>query len=170
LGSLTVLISSACKGSPELATGSFSATSRSVPSVTVLRIPKEGGLPRLYRIPGLDSAAWKLSDRLPPIEHTIGADPEQGLVYALDRKNNIVGVDLDTRRVRTFLENIRYAALGPDGALYAVDTGSTVTQLVRRTPVRFRSKLQGKPLEMQGTMDGALLAQLAGSKPAREFL
>jgi SPOR domain len=170
LGSLAVLISSACKGSPELATGSFSATSRNVPSVTVLRIPKDGGLPRLYRIPGLDSAAWKLSDRLPPIERTIGADPEQGVVYALDRKNNVVGVDLDTRRVRTFLENIRYAALGPDGALYAVDTGSTVTQLVRRTPVRFRSKLQGKPLEMQGTMDGALLAQLAGSKPALEFL
>jgi hypothetical protein len=170
LGAAAVLISSACKGSSDLATGSLSGTSRSLPSVSVLRIPKEGGLPRLYRAPGLDSAAWKSAERLPPIERTIGADPEQGLVFALDRKNNVVGVDLDTRRVRTFLENVRYAALGPDGALYAVDTGSTVTQLVRRTPVRFRSKLQGKPLEMQGTMDGALLAHLAGNHSALEFL
>ena len=167
IGALSVL---ACKGSPELATGSLPGTSRSIPSVTVLRIPKEGGLPRLYRAPALDSAAWKSDERLPPVDHPIGADPEQGLVYALDRKNNVVGVDLDTRRVRTFLENVRYAALGPDGALYAVDTGSTVTQLVRRTPVRFRSKLQGKPADMQGTMDGALLAHLAGNRPALEFL
>ena len=70
----------------------------------------------------------------------------------------MVAVDLDTRRVRTFLENVRYATLGPDGALYAVDTASAVTQLVRRTPVRFRAKLQGKPSELYGTMDGALIA------------
>jgi hypothetical protein len=88
----------------------------------------------------------------------------------MDRKNNVVAVDLDTRRVRTFLENVQYAALGPDGALYAVDTGSTVTQLARRTPVRFRSKLQGKPEMMQGTMDGALLARLGGNHPALEYL
>jgi len=124
----------------------------------------------LYRVPALDSAAWKPAERLPPVERPIGADPEQGLVYVLDRKNNVVAVDLDTRRVRTFLENVRYATVGPDGALYAVDTASSVIQLVRRTPVRFRSKLQGKPAELHGTMDGALLARLAGNRPALEFL
>jgi hypothetical protein len=41
---------------------------------------------------------------------------------------------------------------------------------VRRTPVRFRSKLQGKPAELYGTMEGALLARLAGNRPALEFL
>src|SRR6476660_8991989 len=122
------LLGAACKGSPELATGSFPASSRSVPTVSVLRLPKEGGLPALYRVPALDSAAWKPAERLPPIERTIGADAEQGLVFVLDRKNNVVAVDLDTRRIRTFLENVRYATLGPDGALYAVDTGSAVVQ------------------------------------------
>jgi hypothetical protein len=135
-----------------------------------MRIPREGGLARLYRIPTLDSAAWKPAERLPPVERLIGADPEQGLVFVFDRKNNVLAVDLDTRRVRTFLENMRYATLGPDGALYAVDTASSVIQLVRRTPVRFRAKLQGKPAELHGTMDGALLARLAGNTPALEFL
>jgi sporulation related protein len=125
---------------------------------------------RMYRVPGLDSAAWKPAEKLPPVDRPIGADPEQGLVFVLDRKNNVVGIDLDTRRVRTFLENVRYATIGPDGALYTIDTASSVTQLVRRTPVRFRSKLQGKPTELHGTMNGALLARLGGNRPALEFL
>jgi SPOR domain len=125
---------------------------------------------RLYRTPALDSAPWKPAEKLPPIDRIIGADSEQGIAFLLDRKNSVVAVDLDTRRVRTFLENIRYATVGPDGALYAVDTASSVVQLVRRTPVRFRSKLQGKPTELYGTMNGALLARLAGNRPALEFL
>ena len=56
--------------------------------------------------------------------------------------------------------------MGPDGALYAVDTGSTVTQMVRRAPVRFRSKLQGSPQELYATMTGALLARV-GRQGAR---
>jgi sporulation related protein len=36
--------------------------------------------------------------------------------------------------------------------------------------VRFRSKLQGKPTELHGTMDGALIAHLSGNQPALEFL
>jgi hypothetical protein len=166
----SLLIVAGCGGSPDLATTTLPGASRSVPSVSLLRIPREGGLPRLYRVPALDSAAWKPADKLPPLDRPIGADPEQGLVFLQDRKNNVVSIDLDTRRVRTVLENVRYATLGPDGALYAVDTGSAVTQLVRRTPVRFRSKLQGKPLELHGTMDGGLIAQLAGNKPTLEFL
>jgi sporulation related protein len=141
-----------------------------MPIVSVMRIPREGGMARLYQVPTLDSAAWKPAEKLPPVERAIGADPEQGLVFVLDRKSNVVAIDLDTRRVRPMLENVRYATLGPDGALYAVDTASAVIQLVRRTPVRFRSKLQGKPVELHATMNGALVARLAGNRPALEYL
>ena len=170
LGAALLLLTLACGRKPELASGTLPASSRSVPSVSVLRVPRDGGLARLYRLPSLDSAAWKAADPLPPIAAAVGADAEQGLVFVLDRKSNVVALDLDTRRVRTYLENVREATLGPDGALYAVDTGSTVTQLVRRTPLRFRTKLQGKPTELYGTIDGALLAHLTGSNPALEFL
>jgi hypothetical protein len=169
-GAAVLFCLAGCGGSPDLAAGNLPAASRTVASATVLRVPKDGGLARLYRSPGLDSAAWKLTERLPPVDRPIGADAEQGLVFVLDRKNNVVAVDLDNRRVRTFLENVRYATLGPDGALYAVDTASSVVQLVRRTPVRFRSKLQGKPAELYGTMNGALIARLAGNRPALEYL
>ena len=160
---------SACGGKTEVATDA-PAAARGVPGVSVLRLPRDGGVARLYRVAALDSAPWKPADPLPAMERPIGADPEQGLVFALDRKNNVVALDLDTRRVRTYLENIRYAALGPDGALYAVDTAGAVTQLVRRTPIRFRSKLQGKPAQLYGTMEGALVARLGGDRPALEYL
>ncbi len=160
----------ACGGRSELATGDAPSSSRGVPGVSVLRVPRQGGLAQLYRVPSLDSAAWNPADKLPAVERALGADPEQGLVFVLDGKNNVVALDLDTRRVRTYLENIRYATLGPDGALYAVDTAGSVVQLVRRTPVRFRSKLQGQPTQLYGTMDGALVARLGGDKPVIEYL
>ena len=167
---LATSVLAACGGGAELASSDTPSSSRGVPGVSVLRIPREGGLAQLYRVPALDSAPWKPADKLPAVERPLGSDPEQGLVFVMDRKNNVVALDLDTRRVRTYLENIRHATLGPDGALYAVDTASSVVQLVRRTPVRFRSKLQGKPEQLYGTLDGALLARLGGDKPVLEYL
>ena len=79
-------------------------------------------------------------------------------------------LDLETRRVRPQLEHVRQATVGPDGALYAVDTGSAVTQVVRRAPVRFRSKLQGKPEALYATMGGTLVARIEGRSPAIEIL
>lgn len=166
---VAALVGAACGRSPDLANKPPSA-SRGLSSVSVLRIPRDGGTARLYRVPALDSAPWKPADKLPPVERPIGTAPEQGLVFVLDRKNNVAALDLDTRRIRNYLENVRYTALGPDGALYVVDTANSVIQLVRRAPVRFRSKLQGKPTELFGTMDGALVARLGGKQPALEFL
>ena len=145
--------------------GNLPAVGRGPELTTALRIPREGGTARLYRVPSLEPSAWKLEDKIPPLQRTVGADPEQGFVFLLDKKRNVVALDLETRRLRPSLEQVRYAAVGPDGALYAVDTAKAVTQIVRRTPVRFRSKLQGTPTELHGTMGGMLVASLGGDKP-----
>jgi hypothetical protein len=165
-----VLLTTGCGGDPDLAAGNLPAVGRGPELTTVLRIPKDGGSARLYRVPILEPSAWKLEDKLPPLQRTLGADPEQGFVFLLDKKRNVMALDLETRRVRPSLEQIRQAAVGPDGALYLVDTGSTVIQLVHRTPVRFRSKLQGAPRELHGTMGGMLVARLAGNQPKVEVL
>ncbi|HYC33515.1 MAG TPA: hypothetical protein VEB59_14600, partial [Gemmatimonadales bacterium] len=160
----------ACGGGKDVAFGKLPAAGRGATGSTVLRVPAEGGTPRLYRVPALDSSNWKSEDKLPPVERTIGADAELGQVFFLDKKRNVVALDLETRRVRPNLEQVRQATVGPDGALYAIDTGSAVTQLVRRAPIRFRSKFKGKPAELHGTMSGMLVARLAGNRPALEVL
>jgi hypothetical protein len=44
-------------------------------------------------------------------------------VFLLDKKRNMVTLDLETRRMRPSLEQVRQATVGPDGALYVVDIG-----------------------------------------------
>jgi SPOR domain len=160
-----------CGGEPEVAAaGNLPAVGRGLEGATVLRIPPEGGIVRLYRVPTLEPSAWKLTDKLPPLERTLGVDADQGFVFLLDKKRNVVVLDLETRRLRPSLEQVRHATVGPDGALYAVDTANNVVQVVRRTPVRFRSKLQGAPRELEATMGGMLVARLGGDKPRLEVL
>jgi hypothetical protein len=169
LGAAALL--AACGGEPEhLSLDKLPASTRAPAPSSLLRFPEDGGVASLYRVPSLDPSSWKAEDKLPPVQRIVGADAEQGLVFSLDRKRNLITLDLETRRVRTYLEGVRSATMGPDGALYAVDTGSTVTQMVRRAPVRFRSKLQGSPQELYATMTGALLARVGEKAPVLEVL
>jgi len=170
LGAGLLLLGAACGRAPELKLGKLPPSTRGPTPSSAVRLPRDGGEARLYRIPSLEPSSWSTKEALPALERTVGGDPDQGLVYALDRKQNVVGVDLETRRVRPYVEQVRYAAVGPDGALYTVDSGRAVTQLARRTTVRFRSKLRGTPAEMYGTMGGSLLARVGEKKPALEHL
>src|SRR6185312_2188372 len=164
-----VLLVVACSREPEhVSLDKLPASTRAPAPSSLLRFPDAGGAATLYRIPSLDPSTWKAEDPLPPVQRIVGADPEQGVVFSLDRKRNLVTLDLETRRVRPYLEQVRAATMGPDGALYAVDTGSTVTQMVRRVPVRFRSKLQGAPQELYATVTGALLARVGEKAPVLE--
>jgi hypothetical protein len=149
----------ACGGDKRAApTGHLPQAPRTAPAASVLRVPKSGGYPRLYRIAGLTESSWKAADKLPAVKRVVGGDLEQRLVFAVDAKDNLIGLDLDSRRVRTYLPQVRQAAIGPDGAVYAIDTGAAVTQFIRRAPLRFRSKLSGQPRALYGTVTGALVA------------
>ncbi|HEU4648479.1 MAG TPA: SPOR domain-containing protein [Gemmatimonadales bacterium] len=152
------LLVGACGGGQSAPRGHLPEPPRTAPAASVLRVPQNGGLARLYRIPGLTESSWKASDKLPALKRLVGGDLEQRLVFGLDAKNNLIGLDLESRRVRIFLPQVRQAAIGPDGAVYAVDTSSTVTQFVRRTPLRFRPKLAIAPRALYGTMNGSLIA------------
>jgi hypothetical protein len=167
----TVLVLAACGREPErLSLDKLPASTRAPAPSSLLRFAQAGGPARLYRVPSLEPSSWKAEDKLPPVEQIVGADAEQGVVFALDAKHNLMTLDLETRRVRPYLEQVRAAALGPDNALYAVDTGSTVTQMVRRAPIRFRNKLQGSPRQIYATMTGALLARVGDKAPVLEVL
>src|SRR4051812_33013702 len=74
-----------CNHEPErLSLDRLPASTRAPAASSVLRFAAEGGPARLYRVPSLEASAWKMEDKLPAVERIVGADPEQGLVFALD--------------------------------------------------------------------------------------
>jgi hypothetical protein len=89
-------------------------------------------------------------------------DLDQRVVYALDTKGNVLLLDLESGRFRSFLPRVRAATMGPDGTLFTVDDSSVVTQTLRRTPVRLRTRLPGTLRALAGSKDDQLLTVTAG--------
>src|SRR5712671_243578 len=98
-----------------------------------IRLPAKGGTPQLYRLPRLTPVDGVLKGKLPPIERVIGLDPESEFLFVTPGKHDLLALDLGSGRVDTVGTNIKQAALGPDGTLYAIDSTRRVISLSRRT-------------------------------------
>lgn len=160
LGALAALTLLSCKDSPP--PGDL-ALSPSVPPASLLRLPRDGGAPVIYRLPRLTDADWATSGEFPPVRQVIGADLDQRLVFAADSANRIVALDLENGKVRAYLSNARSSILGPDGVLYTVDDSNHVTQIARRNPTRFPGRLPGRPRDLFGTLNDELFAVVPGA-------
>jgi hypothetical protein len=134
------------------------AQTNAIPPASVLRLPRGGGAPTVYHLPQLTDADWIKSGVLPPLRQMIGADLDQRLVFAAGADNQIVALDLDNGKVRSYLTGARNTIIGPDGVLFTVDDSNHVTQIARRTPARFAERLPGRPRELFGTLGDELLA------------
>src|SRR5258706_10167380 len=100
-----------------------------------IRLPAKGGTPQLYRLPRLTAVEGVLKGKLPPVERVIGLDPESEFLFVTTAKLELLALDLGSGRVDTVGTNIRQAALGPDGTLYAADTTRRGFSLSPRTRV-----------------------------------
>jgi len=98
-----------------------------------------------------------LKGKLPPIERVIGLDPESEFLFVTTAKLELLALDLGSGRVDTVGTNIRQAALGPDGTLYAVDTTRRVISLSRRTRFAWPQLLTALPHELFGAADQHLV-------------
>jgi len=143
--------------------GEFAALTPVTASTTLLRMPAEGGIPTLYRAPTLAEVPWaRPPGALPALRRPIGTDLDQRLVFALDRDKQLIGLDLETGKVSAFVEDVYDAFLAPDGALFAVGSDSSVTELHRRTPARWGRKMVGTPQRLFGTLQHDVVAVLSG--------
>lgn len=95
---------------------------------------------------------------MPAIDTLVGADYERHQIVVTDRKHNLLTLDLDERKVRTLAPQIRAAGIGPDGAVYAVDSGRSVMQISRRTTARFPGRLAAMPVGVFAGAGGTALA------------
>lgn len=117
----------------------------------------------MYRLPRLQNAEWPSTGAFPPLQRALGADLDQRLVFAAGADNQIVALDLENGKVRSYLAAVRSTIIGPDGVLYTVDDSNQVTQIVRRTPTRFPDRLSARPRDLFGTLNDELLAIISGN-------
>jgi DNA-binding beta-propeller fold protein YncE len=119
----------------------------------------------LYRLPGLTELTGVVKGKLPAIEGIEGLDPEAAQVFVRTPKRELLGLDLESGRVDTIATDLRRAALGPDGTLYAVDGKRRVTTLARRVRLVWPQPLASEPRDMFGATDQRLVAVTGGHEP-----
>ncbi len=133
------------------------------PAVAI-RLPAKGGVPQLYKLPRLTGVDGVLKGRLPAVERVVGLDPESEFLFVTTAKHELLGLDLGSGRVDTVGINVRQAALGPDGTLYAVDSSRHVISLSRRTRFAWPQALTALPRDLFGATDQHLVGVIPQDK------
>jgi len=133
--------------------------------VSLLRFPRDGGVVEAYDPDSLGHASWTTSKPVPPIRKVLGANLDERLAWAVDSKNNLIVIDLESRGVREQLKGVTFAAMGPDGSLYLADAERRVVHFVRRNPVSFQDPLPAAPAAFFGSQNDQLVAVTGGKSP-----
>lgn len=133
--------------------------------VSLLRFPREGGPVQAYHPDSLDGPSWTTSAPVPPVRKVLGVNLDERLAWAVDAKNNLIAVDLESRGVREQLTGVTFAAMGPDGSLYLADQDRRVVHFVRRTPVSFQEALPAAPRAFFGALNDLLVTVTGGRPP-----
>ncbi|HKW39899.1 MAG TPA: SPOR domain-containing protein [Gemmatimonadales bacterium] len=141
-----------------------------------IRIPAKGGVPRVYRLPGLVEMPSAIRGKLPAVVRVVGLDPEAEVLYVVcagkdttakkgvkkkkdtsPPKYDVLALDLGSARVDTVATTIEQATLGPDGTLYAIDAKGHVVSVARRIRVAWPQPLPGVPQQLFAAADQRLV-------------
>jgi hypothetical protein len=134
---------------------------------SLLRLPRTGGPVTAYLPADLRAAGWTSSGRLGPLQTPLGVNLDERLAFAVDRGDNLVAVDLETRGVRgSILGGVTAATMAGDGSIYIVEQNGRVTHLLRRMPTRYRARLPARPASLFGALNDRLVVITEGEEPA----
>lgn len=140
-----------CGGTPE------SSAVRNVPpgmpaEGALLRLPRDGGEARLYRADSLTPLAWSIPAGVPKIVRALGTELEDRMVYAVDRQDRLIGLDLSARRSRVYLTAARQLTATPDGAVLGLDSARHPLRFSARALSTFRTAISagGTPELLRG--------------------
>jgi hypothetical protein len=114
----------------------------------LLRLPAEGGSATLLWPDSLTPVGWQSTNGLPPIARGLGTDLDELMVYAVDDRGRLIGVDLLTRRFRPFLVNAREMIGTPDGVILGLDSTRRPLRFANRSLTTFRAAVEGGPVQL----------------------
>jgi hypothetical protein len=144
-----------CRGGPPAPPPSLPALGG---ITTILRLPAEGGTALAYSPDSLAALKWQSGRGLPALSRLVGYDLDSRIVWALDSRNRLVGLDLESGQARTYLTGIQQAVVGPDGVAFVVDSAGRVLRLMRRATTVFPAQFSTPPSAMFGGLGGQVVA------------
>lgn len=130
--------------------GDAPATARRLPpglpaEGSLLRLPGAGGRATLLRGDSLTPLDWAIDDDIPAIARGLGTDLEARIVYAVDTKGRLIGIDLLARRVRVHLAAARQLSATPDGVILGLDSAGHALRFAARSLTTYRASLEPGP-------------------------
>ncbi len=159
----------ACQGSSGPPSGALPPASQAVPSTSLLRLARAGGIPRLYGGGTLSDLGWRGRGRLPAVQVVVGFDQDQALAYAVDSVGRLQALDVTTGAARVLTDDVRGVVLGPEGTLWVVNNEDGVVRIRNRAAQPVDATLPGRPAALYGTGDRQLIA-IDGGDSARALL
>jgi hypothetical protein len=127
---LVAAVGSGCTNPPRVSDAPLpSLTMVGGPEYILLRVPRNGGVPRSYRWPSLNEAIWTGTDKLPAIDRILAFDDGGGLLAFAATDGRAGRIDLRTGRVQLSATPLT-AATSTDGyALYGFNPDGRVARL-----------------------------------------
>ena len=110
-----------------------------------MRLPSDGGGAMLLRGDSLTPLDWSIESGIPAIARGLGTDLEEKIVYAVDTRGRLIGIDLYAQRTRTYLAAADELVSAPDGTIYGLDSAGRALRFAGRSLTTFRASLDAGP-------------------------
>lgn len=133
----------------------------------LLRLPSAGGQAMLLWPDSLTAVGWRSNGGLPPLERGLATDLEERMVYAVDERSRLIGIDLVTQRWRPFLVSARELSATPDGVILGLDSTRRPLRFAGRALTAYRAAVEGGPVQLLRAPSSALVAYSRRSELAQ---
>lgn len=128
-----------------------------------MRLPRDGGSATLLRADSLTEIDWTTTE-LPAIVRGLGTDREEKMVYAVDNKGRLIGIDLRAQRWRPYLQSARQLTSTADGVVLGLDTARRPLRLANRALTTYHATVDRGTFQLLGAPGTQIVAISAGGE------
>lgn len=112
----------------------------------------------LYRLPDFDAITWRFESTRRGTRDVVGFSADREILYVITARDELIGLDLSTGRVRTVDSSVAAAVLGPTGTPLVVHEDGTVSAVELRSVVPWPNGLAAPPAQVWAVVRDRLLA------------
>ncbi len=123
----------------------------------MLRLPAAGGRAIGFSPDALGADDWRSEPGVPPLRAALGYDLDERIVWAVDRRDRLVGIDLASGGWRAYAAGVLRTGIGADGSVYLVDSAGRLVRLTRRAPTILPGTYRRPPRGLWGAIGGQAL-------------